>query len=91
MDTNASNGPIFLALYVILIISTMSVTLTHDFDNVYKTPKKIYERTDLNMFGCILLWLFFIITNPFGYFVSIIYFIFHVGRKHKEEDDYFGI
>ena len=81
------NGFIFLAMYVILVISTAMLTLTQGFDGFCKTPNEVYETTDLNMLGCVLLWIFSIVINPFGYVLYFIYFLFHVGRKYKEEDE----
>lgn len=82
---------VILSIYIVWICIAMSTTLVDGDYGFSKTPKEIYNTTNFNMFGCTLLWIFFVAINPLGFLFRFIYFLFHVGRKHKEEDDYFGI
>ena len=81
-----------LAVYLSLIIVTGILSLIDGINDFYKTPKEIYENTEMNMFGCLVVWIFSTIFNPLRFVFLFIYFLFHVGRKHDdEEDEYFGI
>ena len=70
----------FLTLYFIFAIAVFLVELD-DFDNMAVTPKEIYESNDMNMFGCVIVFMFCFILNPLFYIAHFIYWIFHVGRK----------
>lgn len=49
---------------------------------IVKTIAKIYEESDLNLVGCIALFLFYLVLNPIGYLIRFLYWIFHVGRSN---------
>lgn len=91
MDVTFGIETVFLVLYILLIVSTMFITLASDWVRFSRTPRQIYDTSDLNMFGCVLLWIFSIVTNPIGYLMFFIHFLFHVGRKHEEEDEWYGL
>ena len=86
MNVEFGNGVIFLTLYIIFVLFTTVYTIIDDSD-FSKTPRQIYDSTELNIFGCVLLWVFSILVNPISYVLYFISVIFHVGRKKKEEDD----
>lgn len=58
----------------------MFITTIKDFNNVAVTPKEMYECNNINLFACVLLWIFMFVFNPFFYLARFIYWIFHVGR-----------
>lgn len=68
-------------IYYIIIIVVLFIAFISEFDNYAATPQEIYKCTNLNMFACILLFLFLLIINPLFYIAKFLYFIFHVGRK----------
>lgn len=67
---------LYVAFTVIIFFNTIS-----DFDNAAVTPKQIYECSDFNMFGCVVIFIVGVILNPLFYIVHFIYWAFHVGRK----------
>lgn len=58
----------------------MFIATIKDFNNVAVTPKEMYECNNINLFACVLLWIFMFVFNPFFYLARFIYWIFHVGR-----------
>ena len=44
-------------------------------------PKYIYNHSKLNIFGVMLVYLFFFILFPIYYVLWFIYWLVHVGRK----------
>ena len=69
-----------LATYVCFVMVMFLYTLK-DFDDLNATPNDIYETTNLNMFACVLAFIFMLIANPIFYIAKFLYWIFHVGRK----------
>lgn len=69
----------FLLVYVSIIIAMFIVTIK-DFENVAVTPKKIYESNDLNMFGCVVIFVIMFLVNPLFFIAHFIYWVFHVGN-----------
>ena len=49
----------------------------------YGTPKYIYNNSNLNWFGVIMLSFLIFILIPAYYIICFIYWICHVGRKIK--------
>ena len=45
------------------------------------TPKEIYDSNDMNMFGCVIVFIICFILNPLFYMAYFIHWLFHVGRK----------
>lgn len=74
---------LFLLIYLVFIV-VMFLSTINDFDCIAITPKQIYEFHDLNMFGCVVLFIFLLVLNPLFYAAHFLYWIFHVGRKRKE-------
>lgn len=70
----------FLIIYICFIIG-MFVATIKDFNNVAVTPKEMYECNNLNLFACVVLWIFMFVFNPFFYLTQFIYWVFHVGRS----------
>ncbi len=69
----------FLLVYVSIIIAMFIVTIK-DFENVAVTPKEIYESNDLNMFGCVVIFVIMFLVNPLFFIAHFIYWVFHVGN-----------
>ncbi len=67
----------FLLVYVSLIIAMFIVTIK-DFENVAVTPKEIYESNDLNMFGCVVIFVVMFLVNPLFFISHFLYWIFHI-------------
>ena len=72
---------LILLIYVIYVVLIFCNTIS-DFGNVAVTPRQIYECNNLNMFGCIVLFIFGFILNPLFVVAHFLYWIFHVGRKN---------
>ena len=72
---------LILLIYVIWVVLIFCYTIS-DFGNVAVTPRQIYECNNLNMFGCIVLFIFGFILNPLFVVANFLYWIFHVGRKN---------
>ena len=91
---------LLLILYVVYSILRGASTLVDASENKkyeryweipsYR-PKDFYERTEMNWFGCILVWLMTIILNPIyvaGMYLSKpIYWLCHVGRIKNESNN----
>ena len=56
-------------------------TVKHGIDSATPTPREIYECDEFNMFGCVLLFLIWVVINPISYAIRLLSWIFHVGRK----------
>ncbi len=69
----------FLLVYVSIVIAMFIVTIK-DFENVAVTPKEIYESNDLNMFGCVVIFVIMFLVNPLFFIAHFIYLVFHVGN-----------
>ena len=69
----------FLLVYVSIIIAMFIVTIK-DFENVAEKKKKIYESNDLNMFGCVVIFVIMFLVNPLFFIAHFIYWVFHVGN-----------
>lgn len=69
----------FLLTYISIIVAMFIVTIK-DFDNVAVTPKEIYESNDLNMFGCVVIFVIMFLANPLFFIVHFIYWVFHIGN-----------
>ena len=67
----------FLLVYVSIIIAMFIVTIK-DFENVAVTPKEIYESNDLNMFGCVVIFVVMFLVNPLFFISHFLYWIFHI-------------
>lgn len=66
----------YLAVVIIVFLATLK-----DFNNVDRTPAKIYDHTNLNYLGVTVLFMIYFILDPIGYFCYFVYWIFHVGRE----------
>ena len=72
---------IFLYIPFQIIILYCIFFETDGIEGEWGTPKYIYDNTDCNMFGCILITLLGIVLIPVYYIIYFIYFICHIGRK----------
>lgn len=72
---------ILIVSYFILIIVMFVKALKEDGPDEVINPKKIYEETDLNMFGSTIVWLLLLILDPIYFILKFLYWIFHVGRS----------
>lgn len=70
-----------LYVYLFVIAATFLSTIG-DFSDMAITPRQIYDCTNINMFGCVLIFIFAFILNPLSYVAYFLYWIFHVGRKN---------
>lgn len=74
-----------IVIYIcVIIVDFLAVLYSGDLD-FDCTPKQMYESTNLNMFGCCVLWLIFFILNPILFICKFIGWIFTVGRKDEDE------
>lgn len=71
---------LFLFIYIALIVVMFLYTIK-DFGCTAITPKQIYELNNMNMFGCVVLFMISFVFNPLFYMAHFLYWIFHVGRK----------
>lgn len=76
-----------LILYVmaVAIVSILSLLFLGDMKICLLTPSEIYEKTNLNWFGCIFVWFLEFIINPIMWIciavLKFIIWLFTVGRK----------
>ena len=77
--------PLEVALFIVYVIMVIGL-LVWDFEHSVFTPKDIYDK-GLNWFGSIFIFTLFMIFNPFGLLIRIIYWayrllkwLFTVGR-----------
>lgn len=71
---------VILTFYIIFIIVMFFVTLL-DYDNAAVTPRQIYERTNLNIFGCTLVFIIAFVIDPLFFILHFIDWMIHFGRK----------
>lgn len=67
-------------LFITLMISIVVFCLYTPTD-YYLCPISIYEDSELNIFGALLVFIFLLMIIPFYYVAIFIYWICHVGRK----------
>lgn len=72
---------------VVIISNYKSIILN---DSYYFLPTKVYQRTKMNWFGCIITSMLLFIIN-FGYcsivsVCGVIKFLLHVGRKKENKN-----
>ena len=72
---------LIICFYILLIIGTGVSSIFEDFDDMAVTPKEIYDSNDINMFGCVIVFIICFILNPLFYIAHFIHWLFHVGRK----------
>lgn len=65
------------------VVAVIFMITIKDFHNLAYTPKEIYDINNCNMFACVLLFIVWLVFNPFLFVVKFLYWIFHVGRKDK--------
>lgn len=70
----------FLFIYLLFVVAIFLGTIK-DFDSMAITPRQIYECNNMNMFGCVVLFMASLMINPLFYIAHFLYWIFHVGRK----------
>ena len=51
-----------------------------EWDVAYPLPHEIYEESEMNLFGCILLFIVFFVLCPIAYLFRIFYILCHIGR-----------
>ena len=61
---------------VVVFISALNENMIY-----YGCPTYIYDHSNFNIFGTILLFLFFLILVPVYYLMWFVYWICHVGRS----------
>ena len=77
---------VILAFYIIFIIVIFFATLL-DYDNAAVTPRQIYERTDLNIFACTLVFIIAFVIDPLFFILHFIDWVIHFGRKEQKWRD----
>lgn len=79
---------------VLFCIAGCAYKREDEFDMYYFSPCRIYQKSRLNIVGCLLMSLTYILINPIFCFVMMLGYImeqvcklfdwlFHVGRKNK--------
>lgn len=80
---------LILVWYIGFIVSFALITLFSYNGMFYNkpkyfllhTPKRLYEKTKMNYFGCVLIWFLEFLINPLSWIFAAIWWLFHVGRK----------
>ena len=72
---------LIICFYILLILGIGVSSIFEDFDDIAVTPKEIYDSNDINMFGCVIVFIICFILNPLFYIAHFIHWLFHVGRK----------
>ena len=72
---------LIICFYILLILGIGVSSIFGYFDDMVVTPKEIYDSNDINMFGCVIVFIICFILNPLFYIAHFIHWLFHVGRK----------
>lgn len=72
---------LIICFYILLILGIGISSIFEDFDSMAVTPKEIYDSNNINMFGCVIVFIIGFILNPLFYISHFIHWLFHVGRK----------
>ena len=72
---------LIICFYILLILEIGVLSIFEYFDDMAVTPKEIYDSNDINMFGCVIVFIICFILNPLFYIAHFIHWLFHVGRK----------
>lgn len=72
---------LIICFYILLILGIGVSSIFEYFDDMAVTPKEIYDSNDINMFGCVIVFIICFILNPLFYIAHFIHWLFHVGRK----------
>ena len=72
---------LIIYFYILLILGIGVSSIFEYFDDTAVTPKEIYDSNDINMFGCVIVFIICFILNPLFYIAHFIHWLFHVGRK----------
>ncbi len=70
-----------ILLIYLMVIMVFFLATIKDFWNMAVTPKQLYERSNFNMFGAVLLYIFVFVFDPLFFTAHFLYWIFHAGRK----------
>lgn len=80
VDYLIAYGLYSLIIYLIIICEDNSGDPIMFSDNFI--VKELYDRTEMNIFGCIVSSILLCILLPLIAIIRIIYLIFHIGRKN---------
>jgi hypothetical protein len=69
-----------ILIYIAYLIVVFCMTFLKK-DEYTITPRELYDTSNLNMFGCVLLWFIAFIFNPLFYIACFAEWLCHVGRK----------
>ena len=72
---------LIIYFYILFILGIGVSSIFEYFDDMAVTPKEIYDSNDINMFGCVIVFIICFILNPLFYIAHFIHWLFHVGRK----------
>ena len=72
---------LIIGCYLLWIVGAGIISTLEGFDDMAVTPQEIYDYSDMNMFGCVIVFIIGFILNPLFYMAHFICWIFHVGRK----------
>lgn len=79
------NSPIDFVLlaWALVVIATSIVTLSNinKLDFFISTPIDLYNSTDFNWIGVILLYILYLLMFPLAVILKFLYWVFHVGRR----------
>ena len=68
-------------VYDIIFIIVMFFATLLDYDNAAVTPMQIHESTNLNIFGCALIFIIAFVMDPLFFILHFIDWLLHVSRK----------
>ena len=71
-----------LTVLGVAIVSALHLDTGHNF--LFDTPRDLYDKTNMNWFGCIFVWFLEFLLNPIAWIFAIIIWFFNwlftVGR-----------
>ena len=72
-----------LLVWLLTVIATSVCTIfsINKLDNFVSTPKDLYDTTNFNWLGVMLLYILYVLIFPLMFIFKIIYWIFHAGRR----------
>jgi hypothetical protein len=74
----------FLGIYKYVVMWSIWSVIIFGINWLPAVPIEIYRETRLNMPTCCILWLFLLITIPAYYFLKLIIWVAHVGRRNDK-------
>jgi len=75
----------YIAFSIVTFIIVLAIFIDEPYEWIIQSPIQLYEKTNMNWFGCIFIWFLEFLLMPVPVILSLIWDFFnwlvHVGRK----------